>query len=99
MGNCILDTIKQLYNLVWFCNKVNIPFDVYAFTNSYIENPNQYRTSDWGELEHQEVNNNNFLIDPYFRLIHFLTSDVKKSQLEKQIAFSLENCIFNAKVL
>ena len=23
------DTIKQLYNLVWFCSKVNIPFDVY----------------------------------------------------------------------
>ncbi len=28
-------TFKQLANLVWFCNKVNIPFEVYAFTNSY----------------------------------------------------------------
>jgi hypothetical protein len=27
--------LKQLYNLIWFCKKVNIPFDVYAFTNSY----------------------------------------------------------------
>ena len=38
MGQCILDTIKQLFNLVWFCNKCNIPFDVYAFTNSYLWN-------------------------------------------------------------
>ena len=29
------DTIKQLYNLLWFCKKVNIPFEVYAFTNCY----------------------------------------------------------------
>ena len=24
MGQCILDTIKQLFNLVWFCNKCNL---------------------------------------------------------------------------
>ena len=29
------DTCKQLFNLIWFCKKVNIPFDVYAFTNEY----------------------------------------------------------------
>lgn len=94
MANCILDTIKQLYNLVWFCNKVNIPFDVYAFTNNYIEDPNQYRNSNWEELEYQEVNNNNFLIHPDFRLIHFLTSDVKKSQLDKQM-LSLWRIVFS----
>lgn len=26
-------TIKQLFNLMWFCKKVNIPFEVYAFTS------------------------------------------------------------------
>ena len=35
MDNVMLDTIKQLFNLVWFCKKVGIPFDVYAFTNDY----------------------------------------------------------------
>ena len=29
------NTIKQLLSLVWFCNKVNIPFEVYAFTSGY----------------------------------------------------------------
>ena len=35
MGGVLLDTVKQLFNLIWFCKKVNIPFDVYAFTNDY----------------------------------------------------------------
>ena len=29
------NTIKQLLSLVWFCQKVNIPFEVYAFTSAY----------------------------------------------------------------
>ena len=47
MSNVMMDTIKQLFNLVWFCKKVNIPFEVYAFTNSY---PNPHRH----EIEQRE---------------------------------------------
>lgn len=36
-GN-IDNTIRQLLNLVMFCKKVNIPFEVYAFTSSYDKN-------------------------------------------------------------
>ena len=35
MGTVMKDTLKQLFNLLWFCKKVNIPFEVYAFTNEY----------------------------------------------------------------
>ena len=35
MCNNLSNTVKQLLNLVWFCQKVNIPFEVYAFSNSY----------------------------------------------------------------
>ena len=35
MGSCLGDTVKQLLNLAWFCKKVQIPFDIYAFTNDY----------------------------------------------------------------
>ena len=35
MSSVMLDTVKQLFNLIWFCKKVNIPFEVYAFTNDY----------------------------------------------------------------
>ena len=35
MGPVLQDTLKQLYNLIWFCKKVNIPFEVYAFSNEW----------------------------------------------------------------
>ena len=35
MSNVMLDTVKQLFNLIWFCKKVSIPFEVYAFTTEY----------------------------------------------------------------
>jgi hypothetical protein len=35
MSRVMMDTVKQLFNLIWFCKKVNIPFEVYAFTNDY----------------------------------------------------------------
>ena len=36
MCNNLPNTVKQLLNLVWFCQKVNIPFEVYAFSNTYM---------------------------------------------------------------
>ena len=35
MSSNMENTIKQLLNLVMFCKKINIPYEVYAFTNSY----------------------------------------------------------------
>jgi len=37
MSNHMENTIKQLINLVMFCKKVNIPYDVYAFSAEYDE--------------------------------------------------------------
>ena len=35
MANVIKQTVEQLMNLVWFCQKVNVPFEVYLFTSEY----------------------------------------------------------------
>jgi len=48
MQHEILATVKQLLNLTAFCKKVQIPFEVYAFTNDYAcvrrcNNGNQYQ--------------------------------------------------------
>ena len=32
MMNCMDKTIDQLVNLIYFAKKINIPFEVYAFT-------------------------------------------------------------------
>lgn len=38
MSNHLSNTVKQLLSLVMFCKKVNIPYEVYAFTNNdYLE--------------------------------------------------------------
>ena len=73
------DTIKQLFNLIWFCNKVNIPFEVYAFTNGY---------ENWKEgnsLPRMEKEEYKLVVNEDFTLMNFLTSKVSKNVLEKQM--------------
>jgi len=38
MSDHLQNTMKQLINLVMFCKKVNIPYEVYAFTDNYDDN-------------------------------------------------------------
>jgi len=38
MSDHLQNTFKQLINLVMFCKKVNIPYEVYAFTDNYDDN-------------------------------------------------------------
>ncbi|NBP01217.1 MAG: hypothetical protein EBU90_13970 [Proteobacteria bacterium] len=48
MGTHLHQTIKQLLNLVLFCKKVNIPFEVYAFNDQFHETydkPKQFNKS------------------------------------------------------
>jgi hypothetical protein len=87
MANTLLSTIKQLFNLIWFCKKVNIPFDVYAFTNNYLEDrSNGYKPRiDWSEITYQEVEDNMLVVSPDFNLLHFLTSDTRKAELDDQM--------------
>jgi len=81
MAEVMEDTIKQLYNLVWFCSKVNIPFDVYAFTNSYNRSESSYdRTTSKNRPEFGK-----FFIPTDFSLMNLLTSKVNKKNLETQM--------------
>jgi hypothetical protein len=77
MANSIIDTIKQLYNLIWFCNKCNIPFDVYAFTNSYMRGEGEEIEHIWEEGK--------FIIDGSFKMMNLLSSNMKRKDLEKQM--------------
>ena len=42
MSNVLKDTVKQLFNLIWFCKKVQIPFQVFAFTNEWNRGDKQF---------------------------------------------------------
>jgi len=80
MQGVIEDTLKQLYNLIWFCKKVNIPFEVYAFTFNYpVWDENGVRHSVYEKKEGvlQMVDN--------FSLMQFFTSNVNSKTLEEQM--------------
>ena len=51
MRKCSADTIKQLYNLIWFCKKTSIPFDVYAFTGEWNRPSYDYDTNHYSPAE------------------------------------------------
>ena len=83
MSNVMLDTVKQLYNLLWFCKKVQIPFEVYAFTHDY-PNDNRYR-EERSEQFAYTVKDGLAMFDPKVSLMNIFTSKVKGKELEKQM--------------
>ena len=88
MQNVLLDTCKQLFNLIWFCKKVSIPFEVYAFTNEwrrtfYDYESGEYKSSD--RSSHYEKKEGVIAIDESFSLMNLLTSKVSGKQLEHQL--------------
>ena len=80
MSKVLPDTIKQLYNLVWFCKKVSIPFEVYAFTCEW------KLPEDTGEFAWSYVRKENLLaVDSRFSMMNLFTSRTNSKQLEHQM--------------
>jgi hypothetical protein len=89
MSRVLLDTIKQLYNLIWFCKKVSIPFEVYAFTNEWKKPEINYETqelvkpADW--TSSYEKKENLLAVHEQFSMMNLLTSKTNGKQLEHQM--------------
>jgi hypothetical protein len=89
MSRVMLDTIKQLYNLIWFCKKVSIPFEVYAFTNEWKKPEVNYETgetikpADW--TSSYEKKENLLAVHEQFSMMNLLTSKTNGKQLEHQM--------------
>ena len=79
MGSVLLDTIKQLYNLIWFCKKVSIPFEVYAFTSNWA--PADYNVP----KPHYQKKSGLLEVDQEFTLLNIFTSKVKNTTLDEQL--------------
>ena len=85
MGDVLLDTVKQMCNLVWFCKKVGIPFDVYAFTNEYpLFTYKEDGSRDVKDLSY-EKRDGVFYINEWFSMMNFLTHKVNTKELETQM--------------
>jgi len=86
MGNVLLDTIKQMFQLVWFCKKVQIPFEVYAFTTEWWST--QHDSADGTPLfpiDHYKKRENLLSVHPNFSMMNILTSGVSNRELDRQM--------------
>ncbi len=102
MQYVLQDTLKQLYNLIWFCRKVQIPFDVYAFTSEYrnrveLRHMDHYDRLKAEKIQHCEREEGFLHVEAEFNLLHFFTSESNAKELEKQMiniwrtAYSFKN--------
>ena len=89
MQHIMLDTMKQLFQLVWFCRKVNIPFDVYAFTNDAYSLNMGDNTTPCYDISKMDVckvwNQNDINVDGCFRMVNILSNSVKNGDLDKMM--------------
>ena len=72
MAGNLKGTLNQLYNLIWFCKKVSIPFDVYAFTDlyrRYTDKDTKIQKFRSGELDVNDL-----------RLLHLFSDKMKNTQ-------------------
>ena len=85
MGNVMLDTVKQLLNLVWFCKKVAIPFEVYAFTTDYpLVKYDEKGKANIRELAYKKKDGL-VQVGEWFSMMNLLTSKVNGKTLEEQM--------------
>ena len=77
MQDNLTGTIEQLITMATFCRKVNIPFDVYAFSTQY-----KKKLSDIPERSFVDIESNQLDID-YFSLLNILSSSMKNQTYRK----------------
>jgi hypothetical protein len=77
MQHQLLDTLKQTYNLIWFCKKAGIPFRVYAFQSGY-----SYFSDEDQEIAQKE---NELALGDDFRLLELFSSRQNAKSLEKSM--------------
>ena len=96
MQNVMLDTVKQLFNLMWFCKKVSIPFEVYAFTTDYpiVSYDENGKFQDRRESAY-EKRDGLLYVGEWFSLMNLFTSKVNGKTLEEQMKniYRIARCV------
>ena len=76
MSDNLIGTLSQLYNLVWFCRRTQIPFKVYAFSDVYSRTIRNNYTVEQPEcsVEYGEIGYSKF------NLLEFFSSDMTATE-------------------
>jgi len=81
MSGILRDTVEQLLILTEFCKKVNIPFEVYAFSSRGHDNCENDRNANITNADEKDV-----LFPHRFTLLQFLSSDMKNNQYKTAVS-------------
>ena len=78
MSDVLPSVIQQLMNLAWFCRKINIPFEVYAFSNyyGYDYDTRSRNLSESFDLKSGDINMKDF------KLVNFLSHKMNNQDFE-----------------
>jgi hypothetical protein len=99
MANVLLDTCKQLFNLIWFCKKVSLPFEVYAFTNEWSRPVYDENYKILGSIPKScyEKKDGLVCVEETFSLMNLFTNKVNGKELENQMLniWRLASCFEN----
>ena len=79
MYNNLNGTIKQLFNLLWFCQRVKIPFEVYAFSSAY------YRDNTEPDRDFQQIPKINDLAMCHLHLLNFFSSNMSTNEFNEML--------------
>ena len=86
MGENISHTIDQLMLLAMFCKKVNIPFDVFAFTSAW----GKERAGDFSESGYYKFDGQSkgdVAVNDDFKLMHLISSTVSTAKFNTSMMY------------
>ena len=85
MGDKLRPTIHQLMNLTMFCQKVNIPFEVYAFSNDCNSNhwDRDSRHQTQKDKSFPKYEEGDVTVDERLKLLNFASSRMNAKEYEK----------------
>lgn len=90
MGEHINSTVKQLLNLSMFCRKVNIPFEVYAFSSynkTTFDYPTQWKHKQKYEVQVPKIGD---LVSGDFTLLNLLSSKMNNKEFTEAASLLLD---------
>jgi hypothetical protein len=91
MNEVLTDTLKQVINLAMFCNRVQIPYRVYAFTTDYNDNRQERYAeySAWRSLK-RETSNDLLATSDGFNLLELFSNKMTTSEFNSMARRVLE---------
>ena len=89
MNNYIDQTIEQVVNLAMFCQRIQVPYQVFAFTDGYDQDKIYKRVSDESYNRTQQNNPNGIDSQSHFNLLELFSSRMTASEFNSQMQLML----------